>query len=396
MRRHHALLKRALLPGLVLSLTASAASSGASGSATVTEPLPSPVSRVPVALLVDLSAGQTLYAHNAERSFAPASMTKAMSVLVAFDMIAAGKLREDSQFTVRPDTAARWSGRGTSMSLAPGERVALRDLLMGMTTASANDASVVLAEGALGSVAAWTSAMNARARALGMRDSNFGTPNGWPDRGATRVSARDMVRLANALIRDHPALYRRYFGHAAFNWHGRSLLNHDPFAEVFPGADGIKTGHSFSAGFNFLGAVERDGRRLVLVIGGAQNEDLRASAARSLAAWGHRAWDSVPLVDAGWVVGTARVQGGAARQLRLTVPRAFRLALPKGTHPRISARIVYQGPLRAPIAKGAAVGGLEISIPGQPVHYLPLVAAEAVGKAGMFDRIANGLLGLFE
>lgn len=381
-----------LLLALALPVTA-----GGAVPAPVLAPVPAAVGAAPVALLVDLSAGQTLYARDAEKRFLPASMTKAMSALIAFDLIRAGKLREDAVFTVRPETAARWAGKGTTLNLRAGEQVRVGDLLMGLTTVSANDAAVVLAEGALGSNDAWLAAMNARARALGMTGSHFATPNGFPDRGATYVTARDLMRLANALIGEHPQLYRRYFGHQAMDWRGARLTSHDPFAGgVLPGADGIKTGHTFEAGFNFLGAVERGGRRLVLVVAGVWSEPQRAAAAKALAEWGYAAWDSRPLGDAGMVVGQARVQQGDARRVPLALLRKFTLAVPKGTRPAVTTRIVYTGPLQAPIPKGAQVAGLEVQIAGQPVHYLPLVTTQAVGKAGPFDRLRNGLLGAFE
>lgn len=359
-------------------------------------PVPAAVDKAKVALLVDLSAGQTLYARDADKRFLPASMTKAMSALIAFDLIKAGKLDEQALFTVRPETAAQWAGRGTSLNLHPGEQVRVGDLLMGLTTVSANDAAVALAEGALGSTDAWCAAMNARARELGMTGSHFATPNGFPDRGATYVTARDLVRLANALIYQHPELYRRYFGHQAMDWRGARLVSHDPFAGVLPGADGIKTGHTFEAGFNFLGSAERDGRRLVLVVAGAWSEPERAAAAKTLAEWGYAAWHSQALGEGGRVIGQARVQGGDARRVPLALERRFTLAVPKGSHPQVTTRIVYQGPLQAPLAKGAQIAGLEVRIAGQPVHYLPLIAARSVGAAGPFDRLANGLLGLFE
>ncbi|HNN55193.1 MAG TPA: D-alanyl-D-alanine carboxypeptidase family protein [Novosphingobium sp.] len=368
---------------------------GAASSAPQCKPVPAAVYDVPVVLLVDLSAGQTLYAHEAERRLLPASITKAMSALVAFDLIAAGKLSEDAAITVRPDTAARWSGRGTTLALRSGEQVKVRDLLMGLTTVSANDAAVALAEGALGSNEAWIAAMNARAQRLGMSGSHFATANGFPDGGKTYVTARDLVRLAQALITDHPALYQRYIGRKSMVWRGTELFSHDPFAGgALAGADGIKTGHTYEAGFNFLGAVERDGRRLVLVIGGAQNEDLRGKAATGLAEWGYSAWDSRAFLGAGQRIGSARVQNGDTRRVPLAVPRRFTLAVPKGFDAKVGARVVYRGPLRAPIAKGAQVAGLEVTIEGQPVHYLPLVAAETVDRAGPIDRIVNGLLGL--
>ncbi|MBK6801163.1 MAG: D-alanyl-D-alanine carboxypeptidase [Novosphingobium sp.] len=379
----------------MLALALPAAAGGASAPP---QPVPPPrqAALAPVALVVDLSAGQTLYARDAQRSFLPASMTKAMSALVAFDLIKAGKLNEQAVVTVRPQTAQRWAGKGTSLSLRPGEQVRMGDLLMGMTTVSANDASVALAEAALGSTEAWTAAMNARAVRLGMTGSHFGTPSGWPDRGVTRVTARDLVRLAQALIVEHPELYRRYFGHQAMDWRGARLTSHDPFAGVLQGADGIKTGHTFEAGFNFLGAAQRGGRRLIVVVGGARTEPDRASAARGLAEWGFAAWDSRPFVAAGQIIGEARVQQGDARRVPLALPRAFAITVPKGTTPRVTANIVYTGPLRAPLPKGAQVAGLEVRVEGQAPHYLPLVTARAVGRAGPIDRIVNGLLGLLE
>lgn len=357
------------------------------------EPAPPPVN-APVAMLVDLDANQVLFARESDKAFLPASMTKAMTALVAFELIRQGRLREDQVFTVRPETAAKWNGKGTSLYLRAGEQVSVRDLLAGITIVSANDASVVLAEAATGSEAAWTALMNAEAQRLGMKSSHFGTANGWPDGGKTKVSARDLVRLADALIHGHPELYRHYFGRSAFVWHGVSLRNHDPTVGIVPGADGIKTGHTSEAGYNFLGAALRDGRRLVSVVAGASSEASRAEASRTLLEWGFAAWESKPLVRAGQEVGLAKVQQGDARAVKLIAPRSFALTLPKGTKPTVVTRIRYNGPLRAPIKQGALVAGLEVSVEGQPPHVLPLVAGAPVGPAGPFDRLVNGLAGL--
>ena len=208
------------------------------------------------------------------------------------------------------------------------------------------------------------------------------------------VTANNLVRLAAALINGHPALYRRYFGHPAMAWRGGLLRSHDPFAGVLTGADGIKTGHSFEAGFNFLGSVYRGGRRLVLVIGRAPTEPGRAAAAKALAEWGYGAWDSRAFLTPGFVVGAAKVQGGAVRSVPLSVPRGFALSQPKGAAVQISGRILYDGPLKAPLAAGQQVARLELHLAGQPVHTIPLVTTRAVAVAGPIDRIVNGLLGL--
>jgi serine-type D-Ala-D-Ala carboxypeptidase (penicillin-binding protein 5/6) len=362
------------------------------------DPMPSGVvsaAQAPIALLVDLSSGQTLYSLNGREGFLPASMTKAMTALVIFDLIKAGKLREDSNAIVRPATAARWAGKGTTLNLRGGEQVRLSDLLMGTTVVSANDASVTLAEAALGSTEAFVAAMNARAKALGMDSSHFGTPSGFPDRAVTAVTATDLVILANALIAEHPELYRRYIGKQAMDWRGARLTSHDPFAGVLAGADGIKTGHTFEAGFNFLGSATRGGRRLVVVIGRSPTEQARAAAAKNLIEWGFTAFESKPFLAPDWMIGVVKVQDGEAREVPVAVPRTYSIATIKGMPTRITGRIVYDGPLRAPIAKGEVVARLEVSIAGMPGYSIPLVAARSVSQAGPIDRLVNALLGLF-
>ncbi len=387
MKLPHALLLLALvLPGAAASMTRKY------------DPLPPGIAaeaQAPIALLVDLSSGQTLYTRRGAEGFLPASMTKAMTALVVFDLIKAGKLSEDALVTVRPETAARWAGKGTTLNLRGGEQVRLGDLLMGTTVVSANDASVALAEAALGSTEAFVAAMNARAKGLGMASSTFGTPSGFPDRGATVVTAADLVLLAQALITEHPELYRRYIGKAAMDWRGGALTSHDPFAGVLAGADGIKTGHTFEAGFNFLGTAVRDGRRLVVVIGRSPTEPGRAAAARDLIEWGFFSFSSKPFLRPDWVVGAVKVQDGDRRELPVAVPRAYSIATIKGFPSKVTARIIYDGPIRAPVAKGAQVAQLVLSGTGLPDHAIPLVATAAVEKAGPIDRLVNALLGLF-
>lgn len=346
----------------------------------------------PIGLLVDLGTGQVLFARQANRRMLPASITKAMTALVAFDLIAAGKLDENRTVTVSSETASRWAGKGTTLSLRPGETIRIGDLVMGTTTVSANDAAVALAQAALGSTGAFVDAMNRRAEKLGMRGSHFATPNGFPDHGQTYVSANDLILLGRALISEHPLLYRRYFGHRTMRWRGQDLFSHDPFAQTLPGADGIKTGHTFEAGFNFLGAVERSGQRLVLVIGGAPNEAARAKAARDLAEWGYSSWERRRFLEPGLIVCQARVQDGQMRAVALTTARPYPILFPAGKAVQPRGRIHYLGPLKAPIAKGQFVARLEVIVPGQQNYFVPLVSAHAVNRAGIFDRIGNALL----
>lgn len=356
---------------------------------------PAEVAEIPIGLLVDLSSGRTLYAREAARRFPPASMAKVMTLFVAFEEIAKGHLSAARTFTVPDATARQWSGRGTSLYLRSGQEVDTDALLRGIATASANDASVILAEGVAGDLERWCALMNAQGRRIGMANSHFATPSGWPDGGRTYVTARDLVRLGEALILRHPELYRHYFGQKRMAWQGVTLQSHDPTVGVIDGADGIKTGHTREAGYNFLGSAERGGRRLVMVIGGARSETERAAASRALLEWGFSEWRGRPLFGPGVRIGEARVQGGAARVVPLVADRPVAATVPQDGAESISLRLVYEGPLVAPIARGAQVASLEIRTGSAPPSRLPLFAAEAVAKAGPLDRIVNGLVSLF-
>lgn len=352
---------------------------------------------IPVALLYDIGSGQTLFDRRADLRFVPASMTKVMTAYVAFELMRQGKLRPDQLFRVAPGTSARFAASGATMNLRDGEAVSVDMLIRGITTISANDAALVLAEGIAGDVGKWCDMMNAEARRLGMSESHFATPNGWPDGGKTFVSARDLVRLGEALIYRHPALYRRYFGQKTFTWPRADGENHDPVVGVVPGADGIKTGHTREAGFNFLGSAERGGQRLLMVVAGGRSEQERAAASRVLLEWGFAEWQVLPLFAAGKNVAEARVQGGDKRRVALRAPFDVHALLPKMLRPDLRGvrlRLTYQGPIVAPIVKGQKVAELEIAAPGQPAGRVPLYAAESVALAGPLDRLVNGLAGL--
>jgi serine-type D-Ala-D-Ala carboxypeptidase (penicillin-binding protein 5/6) len=363
------------------------------GTALAGPPLPE-AAAVPHVLLSDTGSGQALYARSADKAFLPASVTKAMTAWVVFGLLDKGQLRRDSVITVSEATARTWSGKGTTLWLKPGENVPVDTLLRGVTVVSANDAAVVLAEGVAGDLPTFLRLMNAEARRLGMTGSRFASPNGLPDGGATVVTARDLVLLGAALERRHPALYRDYFGQPSFTWKGTVHRNRDPLLGIVAGADGIKTGHTDEAGYNFLGSAVRSGRRLMLVIGGAATEAERAAASRALVEWGFAGWTSRPLFAAGAAVATARVQNGDARSVGLVADRAIYAALPAGSQPQVRLRVVYRGPVVAPIAKGAPVAELEIGVAGLPVSRVPLRAAAAVAAAGPLDRLVNGLAAL--
>jgi len=357
--------------------------------------LPEETAGIPVLILTDMGSGQVLAARKPDLRFVPASVTKVMTVFVAFEDIATGRLTPDRVMTVAADVASEWKGKGTSLYLSAGDRVTVDTLLHGIATVSANDAAIVLARGEAGSIPAWTEKMNAAARRLGMRRSAFNTPNGWPDDGRTFVSAVDLVRLADAMIVRYPQLYHRYFGQKMMTWGARTQQSHDPTVGVVPGADGIKTGYTREAGYNFLGSASRKNRRLVMVIAGAKSEQQRAAASRALLEWGFSAFATRPLFAPKEIISSARVQGGEARRVPLVANKATYASYPKGAAGGVSLSLAYKGPLIAPIARGAKVAELIIKVDGMTPGRVPLYAARAVDRAGPLDRLINGLLGPF-
>ncbi len=347
----------------------------------------------PVVLLVDLGTGQTLYEKNAERRFMPASVTKVMTAYTAFEMIERGEIDMRQRYTFDEETYRDWRRRGSTMFLGLGEQVSVAMLLQGILTVSANDASALLAKGAKGSVEAWTAKMNGEARALGMRDSMFGSPNGFPDEGRTYTTARDLVLLAQAIVTSHRAKYAAFFGHTTLTWNEITQENHDPMIGNVAGADGMKTGFTNEAGYAYLGSAERNGRRLAVVVAGAESSRDRNTAARAMIEWGFSAWQPRRLYARDQQVAQARVQQGEANSVALVAPRDFHLNLPTVSDNRIDLQIAYRGPLVAPITAGETVARLEIRIDGELVQSAPLIAANDVDEADVFDRLGNGMFG---
>ncbi|WP_459787110.1 D-alanyl-D-alanine carboxypeptidase family protein [Alteriqipengyuania sp. 357] len=358
------------------------------------EPAPPTPEQAPIAYMVDLSSGQTLYARDIDRRFVPASITKVMTTLVAFDMLAGGKLRPDQRIPYRDATFDEWHQKGSTLFLPARARPTVQQLLIGITTVSANDASVVLAEGAAGSVENWTGRMNATAHRIGMHDSYFSTPNGWPDEGGTFTTARDLATLAKQIVRHHPEKFDFYFGRRGLKAYGIAQDNHDPITGRVDGADGMKTGYTDQAGYGFLGTAEREGRRLVMVVAGADRGYERDRAARDFIEWGFSAFDSRLLAKRGQTAAVAQVQNGSVAEVKLVAAQDIRVAMPRGDNANPTLTVRYDGPLRAPIRQGEAVASLEIAVPGMERSTVPLYAAQDIEEAGIFRRIANGFTGL--
>jgi D-alanyl-D-alanine carboxypeptidase (penicillin-binding protein 5/6) len=357
----------------------------------------------PIAYMEDLSSGAVLFARDADRRMPPASMAKMMTVYVAFDMLRKGELKLDQMMTVRPETWAKWHGpaAGSTMFLSSGESVSVANLLYGIVTLSGNDACVVLAEGISGSEQAFTERMNRTAAEIGLKNSHFGTANGWPDNGVTYVTAHDLADLAAATITNYPAYYKQFYSKRDFTW-GKTMggsaitqANRDPILGRVSGADGLKTGHTDEAGYGFTGSAEQGGRRLVMVVAGLTSSGQRSEESVRFMEWGFRAWSSKPIVAKGRKVETAQVQLGESSTVGLVAPKALTATLPAGTSPNLTARVVYTGPIKAPIKAGQHIADLVVSTPDGVTQTMPLVADKDVGAAGFFGRAWAGLTSFF-
>ena len=355
-----------------------------------------------VAYLIDLSSGAVLYEKNADVRMPPASMAKMMTTDVAFELIDQGKLPLNKMCTVRPETWQKWHGpqAGSTMFLSANEQVSVENLLKGIVTLSGNDASVVLAECISGTEQAFTEQMNGLGKKIGLTNSHFGTANGWPDNGVTYVSARDLAKLARYEIENHYTLYKKFYSLPSFTW-GKTLgsgqditqANRNTILGHVPGADGLKTGHTDEAGYGFTGSAEQNGRRLIEVLAGMDSWNQRVQESTKLIEWGFNAWQAKPLFKAGAKVGTAQVQMGSESEVPLVAARDLAVTVPAGlslSNKPISMKIRYEGPLKAPIAKGQEVAQLVITTGDTTPQIVPLVAGEDVGSAGFFGRMWLG------
>jgi D-alanyl-D-alanine carboxypeptidase (penicillin-binding protein 5/6) len=390
-------MKRSILFSLAFGAAASVTASAQAPGLQAAAQAPGFDTAAPVAYMVDLSSGAVLFEKEADRRMPPASMAKMMTTHVAFALIDKGELPLDKKCVVRPETWRQWHSQGSTSFLEVNGEYSVEHLLHGIVTQSGNDATVVLAECISGTEQAFVQLMNRDSRELGLTGSNWGNPVGWPDGGVTHTTARDLAKLARATIEQHPKLYKQFYGQTSFT-SGRQLGsgeaitqgNRNPILGKVQGADGLKTGHTEEAGYGFTGSAEQNGRRLIMVLAGLSSTQQRIDESTKFMDWGFRAWQARPLFQQGARVGEAQVQLGSASSVGLVAPRNLAATVPAGLGRRFQARIVYQGPLKAPIAQGQHVADLVVQSDGVTVMTMPLVAENEVSEQGFFGRIWAG------
>ncbi|MGX5733485.1 D-alanyl-D-alanine carboxypeptidase family protein [Bosea thiooxidans] len=374
---------RQLMGGLILAfgLLASVAAGQAQGFQ----------SQAPFALLLDFDTGAVLYEKSADELMVPASMAKLATVLVALEEIAAGRLTLESEIGIS-ENAWRKGGApsgGSAMFAMLNSRIKLSDILRGIIVQSGNDASIALAEAVAGDEATFGRVMTERVRALGLTKSVFRNATGMPD-PQQRVTARELARLAEHIIKTYPEQYR-IFGEREFTWNKIRQQNRNPLLTMDIGADGLKTGNIDESGYGLVGSAVQNGQRLIVVVNGLKTARDRANEARKLLEWGFRAFERRQLFASGETVGEASVYGGAKGRVPLRSKGAISLLLPRGSSERLAARIVYRGPLMVPVQEGAEVARLVVTRGDITTLDVPLYAAETVQAGTLQSRALDAL-----
>lgn len=348
---------------------------------------------VPYAILMDAESGAVLYEKDADKLVPPASMSKLMTLAVAFDALKTGKLKMEDMFKVSEHAWRTGGGpSGTSaMFVNLKSDVAVSDLIQGIVVQSGNDACITLAEGMSGSEEEFAKAMTAEARRLGLKSSTFGNSTGLPH-PQQLMSMRELAILARHLIRDYPEQYKM-FGQKAFLYdNGKkkfNFINRNPLLALVPGADGLKTGFIEDAGYGLVGSAVQEGRRLIVVVNGATSNNERGAEAKKLLEWGFSNFKKVPIFDAGEIVGEARVWGGSRYYVPLVGDGPVTILVPRvAAKNRLKAEIIYDGPLKPPIKKGDRVARIRVEHVEAGVNEVPLYAAEDVEEGSI---IAKGL-----
>ena len=343
------------------------------------------------AILLDMTTGAVLFEKNPDTPMPPASMSKIMTAYLLFTKLRDGKVKLDDTLPVS-EHAWRTGGcvsDGSTMCLKLGERVKVEDLIRGIIVQSGNDACIVVAEGVSGSEEAYVAEMNKLAKDIGLKDSVFKNTTGLPAEGHV-MTVRDLTVLAERLITDFPEYYPIY-SEKSFTYNGITQGNRNPLLYKNIGADGLKTGHTKAAGYGLTASAKQGDRRLILVVTGLPSMQARAEESERLMDYGFRTFENVTLVKAGETLETAQVWLGTADTVPLQSPTDIVITAPRQGLADMKMSVAYDGPVPAPIAKGAKIGSLTVTAPGIPPVSYPLVAGADVAELGFFGRAMAAL-----
>lgn len=347
--------------------------------------------RAKAAFVMDQGTGTILLAKNADEPLPPASMSKLMTLYMAFEAVREGRLSMEERL---PVSQHAMNYKGSTMFLDTTDKVKVSDLIRGIIVLSGNDACAVIAEALSpdGTEAGFARLMTRRAHKLGMTNSTFANSNGWPAPGH-RMSMRDLALLANHLIADFPEFYPM-FSEKEFAFDGRApgnTKNRNPLLKLNIGADGLKTGHTTEAGYGLVGSARQGNRRVIFVISGLNSAQARAEVSEQIVNWAFRQFGESTLARKGERVATADVWMGSAPRVGLVPADDVTVLLPLLTDADLKAEVVYNGPIQAPITKDQVLAELVMVPEGLPEIRIPLVAEQDVPEGGFMVRMRTAI-----
>jgi serine-type D-Ala-D-Ala carboxypeptidase (penicillin-binding protein 5/6) len=345
----------------------------------------------PTAILIEATSGSVLFEKNADELRAPSSMMKLMTAEVVFHALTQGDIKLTDEYRISENAWRRGGAPsgGSTMFAAINSKVSVDDLLHGAIIQSGNDSCIALAEGIAGNERLFaTEMMTKRARELGLPRSTFANSNGLPDPG-NKMTVRELAKLARHIILTYPDFYK-LFGEKEFTWNKIRQQNRNPLLNSLEGADGLKTGFTKEGGYGMVGSAVQNGIRLIVVVNGLDDPDDRASEAKKMLEWGFRNFEVRTLFAADQPIGYAKVFGGERRSVKLASREPVKVMVQKNGLDKLIARVVYRGPVPAPIEPGQPVGLIKVWRGGNVAVETPVYAAESVGKGSTVRRAIDG------
>ena len=339
--------------------------------------------------VIDFASGKVLAEKDADEQIEPASITKLMTSYVVYKELDAGRLAMDDMVDI---SEKAWRMGGSRMYLEVGTSVSVHDLLKGLIVQSGNDASVALAEHIAGTEDAFVQLMNQYAKELGMDNTHFVNCTGWPDKEHL-TTARDIAKLSAAIIKEFP---ERYTWHAEkeFTYNSIKQYNRNKLLWRDDSVDGMKTGHTDSAGFCLVASAVRSDMRIISVVLGTESKKARANISQALLNYGFRFYESHTLYEAGEVLSRPRVWGGEFETLTVGLAQDLAIAIPRGAYDDLDATMDIDKNIEAPVAKGQQIGEVKVSLDGKMLETVPLVALETVSEGNLFQQVKDYVLRL--
>ncbi len=335
-------------------------------------------------VIMDYHSGRVLAALEPDKIIEPASLTKMMTIYVIDHELQAGSIKLDDMVRISENA---WHTQGSRMFVEVGKFIPIKDLINGVIIQSGNDASVALAEHVAGTEQAFAELMNQHAKRLGMHNTHFMNATGWPH-PQHLTTVKDLGLLAQALIRDFPDSYPIY-SQKWFEFNGIKQPNRNQLLWRDQTVDGIKTGHSDSAGYCLAASAQRDNMRLISVLVGAKSDNSRSQGSQSLLNFGFRFFESHPVFSANKALEKQRIYMGNKKFVQLGVLQDLYITLPRGQYRGLETTLNINNHLSAPLKKGQAVGTIVVKMGNQVISKQPLVALEEVDKGGFFGRLTD-------